>query len=273
MIKRVACYAVVGASALVAATPAIGAPLQPLKPWVLDVGEAQCTATREFGKAEDPVTLVIRPAPNGETYELILMRHQVGSSKYASQYPGSVDFGGTPIKVQSLKFRPKDQRLTQHHFRISQTEMQQAKQAPLVTFRSEGLLATSLALRNMPAVLEGLTNCTADLMRYWNTDGVNVGTVAVPSKSDVRTLFTTDDYPMEAFARNQQGTAQFLLLIDTDGKVAACHVVKASGVPSLDGMGCQALRQRATFKPALDRHGKPVRSTYTTPPVSWRLEG
>jgi len=110
-------------------------------------------------------------------------------------------------------------------------------------------------------------------MRYWNTEGVNVATVAVLSKGDIRKLFTTDDYPQEALVRDQQGTAQFLLLIGTDGKVAACHVVKASGVPSLDGMGCQAIRQRARFKPALDRNGKPVRSAYTTPPVSWRLGG
>lgn len=71
--------------------------------------------------------------------------------------------------------------------------------------------------------------------------------------------------------RGQEGDAQFLLLIDENGKVAGCHVLIASGVPALDAMGCSVIRNRARFKPAVDSAGKPTRSTVVTPKVSWRL--
>jgi len=271
MSKRVALWAAV-ATVLGLPARAGGAPMQPLKPWVLDVGETQCTATREFGQPDNPITLVIRPAPNDETYELILVQKQANGPTFAAQYDGSVDFGGKPLKVKSLKYHPKNQGITQHHFRLRKSDMEQAKLASSITFKSDGLVATSLILKSMPAVLDGLANCNADLMRYWNIDGANVGTIAVPSKGDLRSIFTSEDYPNEALIRSQQGKAQFLLLIDTEGKVAACHLYEASGVPALDAMGCQAIRQRAKFKPALDRNGKPVRSSYVTPPIIWRMQ-
>ena len=43
------------------------------------------------------------------------------------------------------------------------------------------------------------------------------------------------------------------------------------GLPVLDAMGCQVIRERAKFTPALDRGGKPIRSTYVTPPIRWRM--
>jgi hypothetical protein len=36
-------------------------------------------------------------------------------------------------------------------------------------------------------------------------------------------------------------------------------------------MGCQVIRKRAKFTPARDAAGKPVRDSYVTPPVAWRL--
>jgi protein TonB len=80
----------------------------------------------------------------------------------------------------------------------------------------------------------------------------------------VRTVFTANDYPSEALNRGQEGDAQFLLLIDENGKVAGCHVLIASGVPALDAMGCSVIRKRARFKPAVDSAGKPTRSTVVT---------
>jgi protein TonB len=63
------------------------------------------------------------------------------------------------------------------------------------------------------------------------------------------------------------------LLIDEHGKVAGCHVEKASGIPIFDVMGCQVILQRMKFAPALDGKGQPTRSTYITPPVKWQIDG
>jgi hypothetical protein len=36
-------------------------------------------------------------------------------------------------------------------------------------------------------------------------------------------------------------------------------------------MGCQVIGKRAKFQPALDKQGKPIRSTYITPVVVWAI--
>jgi TonB family protein len=128
----------------------------------------------------------------------------------------------------------------------------------------------SFTLAVMPQLLDKLAECTADLRHFWNMTDAEQKNIAAPAVGDVRTVFSSSDYPDEALSREQQGDAQFLLLIDEKGKVAKCDVVKPSGIPALDGMACQVIRERAEFKPAVDHLGKPIRSSYVTPPISWR---
>jgi TonB family protein len=246
------------------------APLQPTKPWVLDYAETQCVAAREYGSATDPITFGIRPAPNGETYELLVQRQRPGPS-YAAELDGSVDFGNGPIKAWLLHFRTKDKTGSIQQFRISAAQMAQGRVARAVSLHAKGAPDETFALGNMSALLSGLQTCTADLKLYWNMDGRETGKIAVPAKGDVVRIFSDADYPSEAQDRSQEGSAQFLLLIDEKGKVAACHVAKASGIAALDAMGCQAILKRAKFTPARDRAGKPARSTVVTPPIIWKL--
>ncbi|HJU76549.1 MAG TPA: energy transducer TonB [Sphingomicrobium sp.] len=247
-----------------------GAPLQPIKPWNLDYGETQCTAAREYGSAANPIVFAIRPAPNGETYELLMGRSRKGPS-FAQQLEGSVDFGRGPIHAWLLHYGAKSSKTAVHQFRITAADMAQAASASSVTLRLKGKGHFSFSLANMPALLKGLEQCTRDLKRYWHMREVDDGSIATPAKGDIRGVFTSGDYPSEALNRSQEGGGQFLLLIDEKGKVAGCHVVQASGVPALDAMGCQVIRERAKFKPAHDRAGKPIRSSYVTPRVIWRM--
>jgi hypothetical protein len=130
----------------------------------------------------------------------------------------------------------------------------------------------SLALQSIPDLLAGLEKCTLDLQQFWNmTPGQHPVTVAAPVIGDVRELFTSNDYPFEALTRDQQGGVEFFLFIDEKGGVADCDVIQPSGIPALDGMGCQVMRERAKFKPALGPNGSPVRSVFVTPRVVWRI--
>jgi Gram-negative bacterial TonB protein C-terminal len=271
MSQRVFCAAVVVAI-LTSTTPASAGVLQPTANWVVDYREDQCLAIRQYGSAQKPLTLGIRPAPNGATYELLVSQAHSGPD-FATEQKGAVDFGNGPIKAWLLNYGSKIGRSDIYQFRISAAEMTLANVAFTVTFKPERAPNLTFALRSMPQVLKTLHDCTEDLMHYWNADGEKTGTIAKGAKGDVRSVFTADDYPPEAVQRNQQGSSQFLLLIDEKGAVAGCHVLVPSGVPVLDVMGCQVIRARARFTPALDLLGKPVRSMVTTPPVVWRVEG
>ncbi len=96
---------------------------------------------------------------------------------------------------------------------------------------------------------------------------------ATSAKGDLRTLFSSDDYPASAQAANAEGTAQASLTIGPDGRVSGCNITRSSGNSALDAATCSILRRRAKFTPARDSNGNATSDTITTPPISWRLEG
>jgi hypothetical protein len=271
MLQRVF-FAALIVAILISATPVTAGVLQPTANWVVDYREDQCLATRQYGQPAKPLTLGVRPSPNGETYELLVSQPHSGPD-FATELKGAVDFGRGPTKAWLLTYGSKIGKSTVYQFRISAADMAQARSAATVTFKAEKAPNITFALGSMPELLKSLEDCTADLMHYWNADGEKNGTISKGAKGDVRSVFTADDYPADALQRNQQGSSQFLLLIDEKGAVAGCHVVVPSGTPVLDVMGCQVIRKRAKFTPALDLHGKPTRDMVTTPPVVWSLEG
>jgi TonB family protein len=263
---------VIGLSILMTSSvgPADAKPLQPVKPWDLDYGDAQCTAMRAYGDNAAPVTLAIIPAPDADTYELLVL-YKMPYSGFAEELDGVVDFGSGPLKASLLQYGSKDKKMTFYRFRLSAVQMTQARIASAVTLRMKDARSFSFELDSVAQLLDGLHRCTADLKKYWNYDGEKSGLIAVPAKGDTRLLFSADDYPEIAQQAGEEGTAQYLLLVDEKGAVAGCHVVKPSGVPALDAMGCLVIQGRGKYKPALDPSGKPIRSTVTTPPITWRL--
>jgi protein TonB len=94
-----------------------------------------------------------------------------------------------------------------------------------------------------------------------------------PARGDVRTLFSVDDYPIDALRNGQQGTVQAQLSIGPSGRVADCVIIRSSGVSSLDEATCGIMKRRARFRPARDANGNAVPYSVVTPPVIWRLEG
>jgi len=269
MFHRV-CLAVIPIT-LLSTAPASGETLQPIKNWVVDYRDDQCLASRDYGNPDKPITLGVRPSPNGETYELLVRQPHYGPS-YAMELKAAVDFGKGPIKAWLLSYASADHKSNLYQFRISAEEMSQAKSASTVTVDPSGSPSITFALKSMPELLQSLQACTADLESYWNANGDKDGSIATPAKGDIRSVFSADDYPDVALQLEQSGSTQFLLLIDEKGAVAGCHTLKPSGIPVLDAMGCQVITKRAKLSPARDKQGKAVRSTLTTPPVKWSLE-
>jgi protein TonB len=92
---------------------------------------------------------------------------------------------------------------------------------------------------------------------------------AQSAKGDVRTLFSSDDYPSSALAAGAGGTAQAELTIGPDGRVVGCNLIRSTGNNALDSATCNILRRRAKFTPARDSNGNPTTDTYKTPPITW----
>jgi len=254
-----------------AAAGAVGPVLQPIRPWILDYAEAQCVAMRDYGPTGDVTSLAFRPAADGETTEILMIRPGKGP-RFGEQHEGAVDLGNGLVKTWELTFGGKQSGNTMYEFRIPNSVLASARSASTIELSVRGGPHERFSLAQLPQLLDGLKDCVANLRAYWNVDGEKTGLIATPSRGDLRPLFSSQDYPDEAFSRSQEGTAQFLLLIDEKGKVAGCQVVQNSGSPALDVMGCQVIRERARFSPARGANGAPVRSSLVTPPITWRME-
>jgi TonB family protein len=247
-----------------------GAALHPTDNWHVDYEETQCSATRSFGTASSLTVLGIVPSISGSTYKLLVGVPRNGP-KFAEETFGTVDFGRGPIRSWLLYHGTKGVKLTVYRFRVSAAEIEQARSATTVSFDPGKGRHYTFALSDMPALLDSLRTCRQDLQRYWNLDGKGTDTIAVPPEGDIQ-VFTDKDYPAEALMRRQQGTAQYQLLVDGKGAIAGCDVLRPSGVAVLDLRGCEVLKDKAKYKPAIDSHGKPVRSVTTTRPVRWMID-
>jgi len=253
------------------ARPASAAdPLQPLGKWNVSNGDTLCIASRSYGSPRGPVSLSIVPSPNGETYEF-LVGSRYSAAERAMEEQGSVDFGSGPISAWALFYQTANRSSDVHDFRIPAPEMARAESAPTVTLRISDSSDFTFALDSMPQVLSQLRACTTELERHWNLGGERNGMFSKQAKADLRSVFSPEDYPLQALRKGQGGTGQYLLLVDEHGKVDGCQVLQATGAPVLDVTACVVIENKAKFAPALDKSGNPVRSTVITPPINWQV--
>ena len=96
---------------------------------------------------------------------------------------------------------------------------------------------------------------------------------ATSARGDLRSLFSSDDYPASAVSAGAEGTARASLSIGPDGRVTGCSITQSTGNTALDAATCNILRRRAKFIPARDTNGNPTSDTVNTPSIVWRLEG
>ncbi len=72
---------------------------------------------------------------------------------------------------------------------------------------------------------------------------------------------TAEDYPAAALAANSEGVSKVHWDINTEGKAENCTTVESSGSADLDQAACAAILSRARYVPALDKKGRPIRSS------------
>ncbi len=92
-----------------------------------------------------------------------------------------------------------------------------------------------------------------------------------PPPAHPKYIFSGYDYPAEAVRNRWEGTVVADLVIDQRGTPKSCSIVQSSGHKLLDDTTCALLIERAKFKPAKDKWGKPIEDKVRTPTVEWRL--
>lgn len=81
---------------------------------------------------------------------------------------------------------------------------------------------------------------------------------------------TTNDYARSDLVREREGTANYRLVIGSNGRVNDCEITSSSGHASLDRSTCRLIERRARFDPATNNRGDTTVGTYSGS-VTWQI--
>ena len=245
-------------------------PRRPTGRWVLDYGDAQCVASRNYGTDDKPLFLALKPSPTGSVMRVMLIRNAASST--AEQRPASIRFDGKPaIAVNALSYG--DPQAKRHVASIN---------LPMETFAANRRASTieikgswfneQLAVPGLYGVTAVFEDCLANLRKVWNVGQPHLARVARPaqSKRPLSDLFRSTTYPHQAIREGNTGRVGLALLIDEAGKVRDCMIEETSGYATLDTMSCYTITTHARFDPAIGIEGKPVKSA-SFHRISWRI--
>jgi TonB family protein len=94
-----------------------------------------------------------------------------------------------------------------------------------------------------------------------------------PPKDSIATIFSSGDYPPEAFKNGWEGDVGIKVRVGVDGKPQSCRILHSSGYPVLDVQTCAIVLGRARFLPARDARGEAVEDDFVLPTVRWAIDG
>lgn len=240
------------------------------KKWVVDYGETECTALKEYGDGRGAVQLVFRPSPLEHSMQVIVIR--TGFVRAAEHVKVDILLGGEEVRTTALHYSPAK---TTHEVFMATLRSDRAealKRAQTIAVRSGVHLDERFAVPGMDKLATALEACAQTLREHWNLAGPGAEARAKWARPEVPlgSYFSADDYPAQSVAGDESGKTRVTMMIDEKGTVADCLVEEPSGIASLDAMTCIVLRQRARFHPAEDVAGKPMRSM-ATQTVNWRM--
>lgn len=243
-----------------ASSPARAAPVEPAGPWAVDFGPAQCIAMRRYGDDH----LILKAPAMGDVIQMGLLTSGNAPGQ-PEQLVGHLSTDTREaIKVSALVYSPKGQRRRMHMVNLSRETFAALEPAKSLQWKV-GRTERDLKLSGMTTLLKVVDECVADLRKVWNVnDEDRPERMAEPpagarAKANLVSYVSSGDYPAVALKNDQDGLVGFVLLVDEQGKVADCTVMKTSGVAALDAQSCAILQRRARFTPAQDASGRPVK--------------
>ncbi|WP_299328915.1 energy transducer TonB [Parasphingopyxis sp.] len=267
--------------------------LEGASPWNIHYADDSCQLARVFGEGEDRATLVMRQYAPGDSFSLIVAGRPFRPTR--TDTVASVRLG-SEIAVQEMRYlrgtvgedraliffteallRPLTDAEREEWTRLIEDEQGHLFDRPVATDDEIAAIdfieidtrlgpPVRLVTGSMAPAFEALNACTEELLTHWDW-GLDVerhrgiSQAARPLGSPGRWV-TPSDYPRPAIRSGAQAIVNFRLLVDTDGRVAGCHIQQSIGDEAFDRAVCRALTNRAEFSPALDAEGQPMASYY-----------
>ena len=260
--------AISAAVAFQSATPTAQVSLEPSGPWTVNYADSMCVLSRQYGAGNHQVILGFRPGPMSDSFRIALMF----PNKSEKRSNGTA----TLIVDQSAAVKAPFER-GPANAKAMQIILVDTLRSELGAFEAARAIRVAAAdydvtfkLTNFAAATKALEACEKDLMVDWGMDPALLASIKTMPSAKVYSLFSNDDYPVEASANGQEGAVGVRFLVGKDGRVSDCRIVESSGYKALDDQTCRIIESRARFEPALTAAGEPVASLSFTR-IRWEL--
>ncbi len=257
------------ALALILSHPSPALALQPINEWRIEPSDARCVAVRQFGSADDPVTLAIKAPPTGSSLQLAIIRRAYVRSP--EQLGATLRLGDQSFDTFALRYPTNGKKQAVMLFNLLEDAAAATRNATGIEIGVTGGVDSSFWFGQSGAMWTQLDACLERLRDVWNIGEGHEGRIATGPRGDLQGSFSSSDYPLEALRKEYGGTTAFVLLIDETGAVKDCTLTESSGMAVLDARSCGVITARAKFAPAIDVDGKPTKSSWFQR-ISWRLQ-
>nr|WP_294817761.1 TonB family protein [uncultured Sphingomonas sp.] len=244
--------------------------------WVANYDRDACQLAAQFGEGDKSVVAIFTRYQPGDSFDLTLAGKRLRNSE--PTVDAKVDFGirsdpehevmqgnlgGKPaIFFRSLRLDGWEGKEGSEPPKITP---EQEKSVTGVTVSIQGRKPLRLVVANgFAKPMAALRTCMDDLLKSWGYDPAVQATLrqSVTPSASPASWIRDGDYPIAAIWGGHSGFVQFRLDIDPQGKIAGCHVLARTSPDDFADTTCRLLTKRASFKPALDGDGKPVRSYF-----------
>jgi TonB family protein len=157
-------------------------------------------------------------------------------------------------------------RLVAHLINLGGRDVAALRAASRLEVKVKEAADLSFPLGSIAGAWSELDACLSRLRNSWNVaEGESERLASGPQAvAPLASLVSDADYPRMALREGQSGATGFVLLVDETGAVNDCTLTETSGAAALDLRACAIFTERARFKPAVDREGRPAKGAIAT---------
>lgn len=143
-----------------------------------------------------------------------------------------------------------------------------------ITFKLPGYQRYRIETGSLGLPMAAMRECLSDLLETWGYDPSTEAGLRQRARplTKAQDWIKYSDFPKGAIRHEHNGLVEFRLDVDSTGKVAGCHILQRTNPDEFADLSCKLLTKRASFSPALDKDGKPVKSFYINK-VVWMTAG
>jgi hypothetical protein len=246
----------------------------PIGDWKIEPSDARCVAVRQYGKADQPITLAFKAPPTGHAMQLAVIRPAY--RKTSDQVGAKLDLDGKIFETYALGYplgypaKASKQSVSLLHLPSDAAEA--IKTARNLRLDIKGSFIDGFPLGDIGKAWAAMDACLDRLRQTWNVGDDNSGKITTPARPlvPIEGMITGMDFPRQALAKVWSGTTSFALLIDEAGKVRDCTLTETSGIAVIDSRTCAVVSYKARFDPAIGADGKPAKSAVAER-ITWRV--